>query len=133
MGVLDWNSKYSVGLKEIDDQHMQLISLLNKLYMKLEQNVFSEVESVFKELTDYTHTHFSNEEKYMNKFNYADKDAHLEQHKFFIDKLAEMKKEPGDNSSKTVEIADFLLQWLINHIDKVDTKLAPFLKEHGVK
>lgn len=133
MGVLDWNSKYSVGVNEIDEQHMKLISLLNQLYMKVEQNAFSEVEGVFKELEDYTHTHFSNEEKYMKEFKYKDMDAHLEQHKFFIEKLSEIKRESGDNNSKIIEITQFLLEWLVNHIDKVDTKLAPFLKENGVK
>lgn len=32
MKIIEWNEKFSVGIKEIDDQHKVLVDILDELY-----------------------------------------------------------------------------------------------------
>ena len=64
--VIPWKSEYETGITEVDNQHKQLVDILNKLYEAMAVGKGKDVlESIFNELTSYTLTHFSTEEKYM--------------------------------------------------------------------
>ncbi|NJM14282.1 MAG: hypothetical protein HC896_01855 [Bacteroidales bacterium] len=32
MSLITWNEKYSVGIKEIDNQHVNLVNIINELH-----------------------------------------------------------------------------------------------------
>lgn len=133
--LVEWSSKYHIGIKEIDDQHKVLVDIINKLYASFGSNSSKkEIKKNLKELVDYTVFHFGNEENYFKKFGYKDTPEHLEQHKKFVDKIKNFANEfeEGD-STVSLDIINFLKDWLINHILKIDVRYVPFLKEHGVK
>jgi methyl-accepting chemotaxis protein len=133
--LIEWSSKYHIGIKEIDDQHRILVDIINKLYASFgSSNNKKEIKKNLKELVDYTVFHFGNEENYFKSFGYKDTPAHLEQHKMFVDKIKNFANEFEDgDSTVSLDIINFLKDWLINHILKIDVRYVPFLKEHGVK
>ena len=85
-------------------------------------------------MVDYTDFHFSAEEETMVKYEYPGLELQKDQHKQFIvtlNNIVEDFKEEGPTSSLATSINVFLLNWLINHIKGVDSKLGQFLTEKG--
>jgi methyl-accepting chemotaxis protein len=133
--LIEWSSKYHIGIREIDEQHKVLVDIINKLYAAFGSNKNrKEIKKNLKELVDYTVYHFGNEEAYFKKFGYRETPAHLDQHRKFVDRVQKFANEfeEGD-STVSLDIINFLKDWLINHILKVDSRYVPLLKEHGIE
>lgn len=133
--LIEWGPKYHIGIKEIDDQHKVLVDIINRLYASFGlNNNKKEIKKNLKELVDYTVFHFGNEENYFRKFGYKDTPAHLEQHRKFVDKIKKFADEFEDgDSTVSLDIINFLKDWLINHILKIDTRYVQFFKDHGIR
>jgi hemerythrin-like metal-binding protein len=68
------------------------------------------------------------------KYNYPDSDKHVEEHNSFRDYVKEFnnKYQQKKNLAVTVEILNFLTDWLRNHIKKSDKEYSKFFNELGV-
>lgn len=133
--LIEWSSKYHIGINEIDSQHKILVDIINKLYASFGSNsTKKEIKKNLNELLDYTVYHFGNEEKYFAKFGYKDSPAHLAQHQKFIERIKKFADEFEDgDSTVSLDIINFLKDWLINHILKIDSRYVPLFKERGIK
>lgn len=133
--LIEWGPNYKIGINEIDDQHKVLVDIINKLYAAFGSHKNKkEIKKNLKELIDYTVYHFGNEEEYFRKFGYRDTPRHVEQHQKFVDRVKKFAQEfESGDSTVSLDIINFLKDWLINHILKVDVKYVPFLKEHGLR
>jgi hemerythrin-like metal-binding protein len=131
MSFIQWNDSMSVGIDEIDTQHMQLVSLINDLYSAMSKGQGKEqLNEIFNELFDYAKTHFFAEEKLMFVHGYQGYDQHKDEHKKFVEDIKKYKgKFEGGDSKASIEVANFLKDWLINHIMKTDQQYAPYLRE----
>jgi methyl-accepting chemotaxis protein len=133
--LIVWSSKYCIGINEIDDQHKVLVEIINKLYASFGSSKSKkEIKKNLKELVDYTVYHFGNEERYFKQFGYKETTQHINQHQKFVEKIQKFAQEfeTGD-STVSLDIINFLKDWLIGHILKIDAQYVPFLKKHGVK
>ncbi|HWI54785.1 MAG TPA: bacteriohemerythrin [Desulfobacteria bacterium] len=134
MAYLAWDEKYSVGVKEIDAQHQKLIDLVNQLHEAMKQGKGKDIMSqVLQTLINYTATHFGTEEKYMTAFNYPQFSLHKMEHEKFVKKVLDFQKDY--NSGKlalTIDIMNFLKDWLVSHIQGTDKKFGPFFNENGL-
>lgn len=132
---LTWNENLLSGVKEIDDQHMELFNLINRLFDACNQGKGrEEIGHVFEFLNDYIIYHFNAEEGYMSKYNYPGYSNHKEIHRNFKKDFAELKKKLDNffNELSTLAETNWLLgEWWINHINKVDKELGIFLKSNG--
>ncbi len=132
--MLEWKEEYSLGLQEIDNQHIKLIELINRLYdafIKRQQS--DEVIKVIVELSEYIDVHFSTEEVYFKRFNYAETTEHIKEHHFFIEKVKEFQTQAKENKGRYVfNIINFLQDWLVNHITVTDKKYIECFKKNGV-
>jgi len=89
---------------------------------------------VLSELVNYTVFHFGYEEKLMGQHNYSDTPAHKAEHVKFVQTVGDFKKKfDSGNAVITVEIMNFLRDWLTSHIMKTDKKLGQELTKLGVK
>ncbi len=134
MPLVFWDQKYSVNVKEIDAQHQRLFELINNLYDAMKKGEGKDVlPKIIEELANYTVYHFSTEEKYFDKFNYPETEAHKIQHKNFVDKVTEFKKGYDNlQVALTVDVISFLQDWLINHISGSDKKYSAFFNQNGL-
>lgn len=126
-----WNEEYNIGIKEVDEEHMQLVKLLNQLYKDMYAGKGrNALENVLSSLISYTQTHFLNEEKIMISNGYPGYLEHKRIHKKMTEKVLEMYKQfQNDKISSPVQISNFLKNWLLKHIMGTDKKFADFIKE----
>ena len=134
MAFFVWDNKYSVGIREIDEQHKKLINILNELYEAMQAQKASDVlGKVLLELVNYTKTHFATEEKYMAQFGYPDEAAHKREHVAFTDKVSTFKSDFEEGrTAMSVSVAAFVKDWLIRHISGTDKKYGPFFNSKGL-
>ena len=123
MQHIAWEEGFNIGIAEVDQQHRQLVRLINELSAAIlcdaPQYIY---KSIFNQLIDYTGYHFTAEEKYIKALTKKDKRLHLLQHQTFIDELMMMNQEDFDQQSAE-QIWYFLSDWLITHIVSEDIKL----------
>lgn len=135
MAIMIWNSTYSVGVQELDDQHKGLIHMINEMHYAMNQDKGQDaISSIVEQMLDYMETHFGTEEAYLQKFGYPALGTHLRQHEEFRDKARDLHERirQGD-FILSFEIVQFLSDWLQNHIKVADMKYATLLAEKGMR
>ena len=134
MDVINWRDEFSVGVKEMDDQHKKLIAMINKLIS--EQKNLTDPKTIadlLTEMTEYAQVHFRAEEYLMAEYDYDQKSLHEKQHHDFIDKTIAFHSasDIGPNILSNA-LLDYLATWLIGHILKEDMKYKEFFKSKGL-
>ncbi len=135
MNLYEWKEDYSVDIKSIDHDHQGIFKIINDLFNAISHGKAKDTLAEFlAHLADYTKTHFKREEMYFLATNYPETLEHKLQHEFFIDKIDSLKKqfESGDKQI-SVELMQFLSEWLINHILISDKKYMNHLKKFKVE
>ncbi len=135
MDFIQWNESLSVKVNEIDDQHKQLIRIINELYKaKKEERDKNFLLPILDELINYSFVHFTTEEKYFIRFRYPETEKHQRAHSGFVDKVTEFKEAYYDGSATlSDDLLDFLKDWLLNHIKGEDRKYIEFFQGKGLK
>ena len=130
--VVQWHNSYSVGIKLVDEQHMKLIDLTNKLF----QNCLESREQYTKvfldtihDAVDYIGYHFSTEELIMKRINYPDLVAHKKEHTEFVREFLSRANEfNSDNKMNTpLAFVYFLKDWVLRHIAVCDKKMGDYI------
>jgi len=130
---IEWDEKYSVHVKEIDDQHKHLFLLFNTLQEGMRSEKDSkELEKELSDLIDYTILHFATEEKLMQKFSYIGFVEHKRTHDNLIAEAKELQEKYAQGRIVlSKEVSVFLTDWLTGHILDTDRKYAPLFKSKG--
>lgn len=125
--------EYLTGIELLDKEHTRLFELAEETYEVL-QDEFSQDKTVrithlVSELINYTRVHFSHEEAYQKSIHYPYITEHAAQHRQFEDSLASLDLDEIENdlegqNEMVQNLLDFLNNWLINHILKVDMLLV---------
>jgi len=135
MGFMTWSDSLEMGIGSIDEQHRWLVNATNQLHSEItkpapDRAVLGEI---LEGLVDYTMNHFVLEEELFQRFGYPETAAHKAEHDALTAQVMKLllKFEEGENVGEPV--LDFLKEWLLHHILKVDRAYAPFLKASGVQ
>lgn len=119
-----------IDVPEIDDEHKMLFDIIGKIYKTIEVELvhdkFDLILDILDELKEYTRVHFADEENYMREIGYEGLAQQEILHQKFIDTLEELNLDEVDDNQEAYlyEFLNFLQNWLVNHILKVD-KLIP--------
>jgi len=125
-----WVSAMSVGVAELDQQHQQLLSIINDLIDHQHETIYSEtVSSCFGKLVAYTRRHFALEEDMMRAYGFPGLDAHKAQHVQFIENLVDMMLELDHVSMH--DLLAFLTAWFDQHICHDDQHYAAYFARSG--
>lgn len=135
--AVEWTSDLSVGVPQIDWQHKELFKRVNDLLeaMRAGQGK-KEVGKVVEFLRDYVVSHFGSEEELMRQNSYPSASGHKALHEKFVADFRLLEKSilSGDwNSSFVISLQRYLVDWLNNHIGKVDKDLGAFLRSRQNK
>lgn len=130
----EWNEYYSVGVKEIDDQHKYFLKLIDELYTAMNENRAPKMlKKFFDKLSGYANKHFETEENYMIKFKCPGRTKHIEEHKKMRKTIDELgRKFDEDKIVLSFDTIDFLEDWLTKHIPEYDKKYTECFHKHGL-
>ena len=135
MALVTWDQSYSVKVKQCDEEHQKLFHLMNALHEAMRVGKGRTVlQQIVAELSDYTKTHFRAEEALLEQTRYPALAGHRLEHQKFVARVAEFQKDlnagMGGNS---VAVLEFLKDWLVKHIKKVDQSYSAHLNANGVR
>ncbi len=132
---LIWGKPYSVEVAELDEHHKYLFILINILQTAFEKNEKrSTAEMVLDQLSDYSDYHFKAEEELMDRVHYPDLLAHRREHEQFVQRIAGFKQQATQRFEiDSAAIVDFLRQWIVEHLQRVDRKYSSYMHAAGVR
>lgn len=134
-----FTSKYMTGITLIDDEHRRLFEIIKEtndlIHEEFLHDKYDEIVRLITELRDYTEFHFSDEEALMTRIQYPGLDAQKRAHSAFIERLVEIDlndlDEMDDHQQEyLLDLIQFLLDWLTNHILACDQKIGEYMREH---
>lgn len=132
--LINWSRSYSVGVKQMDDEHKRLIDIINNLYAAMRGGRSRDaIGTILDELIDYTKTHFGREEKIMQEIGYSGFDEQKREHIALIKQVEEIQSKYRAGNALGQEVMAFLKSWLINHIQGLDKKYGPTMNKKGHK
>lgn len=133
--LITWGPKLETGLQEIDEQHQNLVKMVNALHKAMKTGAgIKKSGAILDELANYTVYHFGHEEKLFHAHDYPDTKKHEKIHAELVKTVVDFQTQfKAGQASLSVDLMQFLTDWLKNHIMKTDMQYAPFFKEKGLK
>ena len=132
--LFPWSDTYSVKIAIVDSQHKVLVDLINELHRAMITRKGKEsLGGVLASLIKYTKSHFAAEEGLLRANQYPDLVNHKAEHERFTQTIVEFQDRFQRNEvAMTIDVMDFLKDWLVKHIMGVDKKYVPHLGVRGV-
>ncbi|CAG4884711.1 Putative hemerythrin-like protein [Georgfuchsia toluolica] len=117
---MQWKPEYFIGIKEIDDQHEDLIAQFSNVekFVTARRNR-GQTHYALVELAQVARRHFDFEEALMRLFGIPGAEKHKTDHEYFFIKMAEIEQHSLRASTDT-EMIRFLHAWLRDHILAAD-------------
>jgi len=131
MTFFPWSDEYSVHLRVIDNDHKDLVSIVNALHDAIrEGGAKGEIGHIIGNLAQYVDDHFTREEALMEAYDYPGLADHKRIHRH-LTRMVYAIRTVFANSPKEIDPAKllrFLRDWLVHHIIEEDKKYVPFLR-----
>jgi hemerythrin len=111
-----------------DAQHQVLFTLLDQLRLP------SAEHAVLQQLRQYTETHFTLEERYMEQLDFPGLEDHVRAHDRFREEIDNaIANAARDDALFRELISTFLTEWLTRHVFGIDKKLEAFILASDMK
>ena len=136
MEPVKWSKEFSVGVEELDQQHQQLIKMLNRLLSPREiVDTHSEtISEILLAMTRYAQKHFKTEENLMEAYVYPGLEEQKQEHRAYRIKTVDFSTATMLGIYTVPEILlTYLFDWWTHHILDEDMKYKPFFTEKGVR
>jgi diguanylate cyclase (GGDEF)-like protein/hemerythrin-like metal-binding protein len=129
MQTFAWDQNFVTGLASVDEQHRQLVHLINRLGESLingRETDQGTLQALFEQLAEYARYHFEDEERLMREANIAPEhfELHRRSHQGFIDQVSTMWNSRGSMTNPAEVLHGFLMAWLGFHILGEDQVMA---------
>jgi len=132
MGIT-WEEAFETGHAEIDQQHRELLALVDALESAQEESQQTLLR-VLQHVMDFTHTHFLMEEVLMVEVHYPPRarEEMIAQHAEFTSyaRLRVLEFRKGAPVS-VLPLQAFLAEWLTRHEFGLDRLLADFIRQQA--
>lgn len=133
--LVPWTSALATGVKIVDQQHKVLVGMVNKLYVGMKSGQGQGVlKKLLEDLATYTVQHFDMEERYFDQFNYAETAAHKKAHTELKSQVMDfIGKVNSGTANISMDLMNFLRDWLVNHICKTDKRYVKTFLDKGLE
>lgn len=123
----------STDLSIIDQQHLELVNLFNKLNSAVKNNQSREdIFKIIDEVIAYTSLHFATEEQIMVQSGYADVDWHKDRHRDLLKDAQHLNAKLADVGEEM--FTDWFNHWpfarVLAHIQYADTQFEDHLAKN---
>ena len=134
MALFEWDDRIMTHIDKIDEQHKKLITYINDLHESMRSGKSKEViDGILSGLFEYTKYHFTYEEEIMEKYKYEKLDEQKKSHVIYVQKVGDlMEKYKQSKLGISVEVLNFLMDWIKNHIMQDDMQYVPLLKDKAI-
>ncbi|MDD7795755.1 bacteriohemerythrin [Clostridium sp. 'White wine YQ'] len=128
--MFNWKDEYYTGVDFIDEQHKRLFEIAGRAYDVYKNDFimdkFDKIVEIIGELKDYTEYHFGQEEAFMMKNNYKKFLSHKVEHDDLMKDIngIDFNKIDKDQESSLLDLINFVVDWIQNHILKVDLNMT---------
>jgi hemerythrin len=125
--------KYSVGHADLDQQHQQLLEIVNRLieHVVLGKSDDFALTEILLELNSYAARHFETEERVLMAIDYPLIHEQKEAHGNYIAKLSQCMMQLEQGGVDFMRLLEFVRKWWEHHILTDDMAFKPLL-EKGV-
>ena len=133
-----FTDEFRTQIPLVDKEHETLFNLVRQTYELVHDEFcvdkFDGIVEILEELRNYTIKHFADEERYMKSINYGGLAEQVAAHTAFVEKLNNIDLDEIDRDQEDAldKLIKFLLNWLVQHILKVDKKM-PYIEEAALK
>lgn len=128
MPLIDWQPAYSVGEPLLDQDHQNLVELINTLHEAWEAGEdLTVLHGIFGELLMYTDYHFQREESLLAERGYDRLEDQRAAHAALRHRVTDFRARflAEESPVLTLEIEDFLKTWMMEHILEEDLRYRP--------
>ena len=127
--MFEWKDDYSVHVLSVDAQHQNLFRMAGELHAAMAAGQARGVlAKTLDRLVQYTAMHFAHEERLMRTHNYPNLAAHQAEHEALTGQVLKFQADfQNGKATMTIQLLQFLKDWLEKHIKGSDMKYAPFV------
>ena len=134
MALFEWSSDFETGVNSIDTQHQKLVEYVNRLHDgMMEGQAAAALGIILDGLVAYTASHFKHEERIFDQIGYEQTAEHKDHHAKLVAQVVEFQtKFKAGDATISMELMDFLKDWLMNHIMKEDMKYVEVFNANNI-
>ncbi len=134
MAFLNWSPSCSVGVAVLDADHRHFFDLLNKLYDSIMDGSANDTmaRSVVDQVYEFAVAHCNREEGMLAAANYPQMAEIHAHHEYLRQAIAEYRRKLIEHGGVSMELANFLMEWVLEHVLKEDKRCGSFLNRAGV-
>lgn len=136
MAFMVWNDRLMTGIAVIDSDHQRLVAMINDLYDAIQAGrSHAQIQGLLGNLTEYTRVHFAREERLFAATSYAEAAEHKAEHDGMVCWVEEIlaQVEKATAVAPSLEVMNYLKDWLFDHILGSDQRYVPHLTAAGVR
>ena len=132
MSLLEWKPEYSVGIASMDDEHREMIALINDVYAKLGTSPDADtIEDCLEEIFNTISLHFALEERIMREQGYDEYKDHKEDHEDLLDEIRDLMDAFVNSPTQGARmLEERLSDWFAQHFASFDARLHGKLGPH---
>jgi hemerythrin-like metal-binding protein len=125
MSLLKWKAEYSVGIASMDDEHREIIDLINDVYEKLGSTPDAKaIASCLEEILNAISLHFALEERIMWDTGYDEYESHKEDHEELLDEIRDLMDDFATDPNEGSRLLEARLSgWFGKHFASFDARL----------
>lgn len=135
MAFFEWSADLEIDGADIDQDHRQLIDLINQLHQFTVDGQGREiVGEVLEQLLTYTEQHFQREERLMVSLGFPDVQQHQRKHEELTARMRELQQlHQAASMAVPSLLSSTLRDWLSLHIRRSDREIREHLKRGRLK
>jgi hemerythrin-like metal-binding protein len=132
---LSWRDDWLLGFEDLDEQHLELVEVLNNLHrcflQEKDAGTTADMDNICQQLSllrKLTRRHFQSEEDLMQKYEYPGLEDHHREHVMLLAEL-QLHIREIEAGSKPFSLGTLtaIKHWQIDHLLYSDRKFADFL------
>lgn len=121
-----------VGVDHLDEQHKKLLDIFDGVVSAADMVLGpTVVKSTLRQLIDYTESHCSHEEQFLEDLGYPHTEQHRDEHRQLLEDLHWFERQflVGRSPALDVDALPYVGAWLAAHIMSSDCRYGAYLDE----
>ncbi len=136
-----FTDRFKTGIQLIDDEHRKLFEIIKEtnelICAELLHDKYDRIMELLAKLKDYTEFHFHDEETLMERIDYPGLEAQKHAHAAFVERLVDvdlgtLDDIDNDQQAYLLDLINYLIGWLSNHILVSDKKIAEYVRSNNI-